>query len=139
MEVFGLSDFSLATYKGAFITRPSDECIDRKWPGNVRTQSADFSALNCYKFTDHYWAKWKGTNLDVCFNRVFSGPETVVLSKLEDADSELATDKGYGSFQLFKLANPQRDGDHLAMIKEHGRNGWPEWLIVPEDDIPHKK
>jgi hypothetical protein len=141
MYAFGMQkgDFTIGRHQGQFITRPSKECIDSKWKGNVRTPSKNISAMGCYKFNDHYWVKWHGANLDVCYNRVFSGPESIVLSALDSADAQLAKDKGYKPNELFKLAKRHPEGDHLVMIKQKGVNNWPEWMIVPEADIPKKK
>ena len=95
--------------------------------------------MNCYKFKDHYWLKSNGANLDVCFNHAFPGATAIVLSDLVAPDAGLLKSTGYTGQELYKLANPTPDGNHLVMTKKQGGAGWPEWMLVPEAKIPAKK
>lgn len=138
-KAFGLTGFKQGKYEGQFITFPSKNCIDSKWKGNVSTLTKKAAQLNIYKFSAHFWVTWGGAQLDVCFNRAFPGASAVVMSSLTPAAAGLLKSTGYKPDELYKLTKAHAEGNHLVMVKPTTGKTWPQWMIVPEAKIPHKK
>jgi hypothetical protein len=137
-KALGIKGMGQGQFTTHFLTMPGAVCLDTKWKGNVSTPKKGVGELKCFKFSGHWWVTHGGTNFDVCYNNTFGSPSEIIWTKLTAAPGPLLAKTGLDSGALFKLDKALPYGNYLMVVKKNGVNGWPEWQIVHENELPSK-